>query len=205
VDLTYKIAAAYYDYKNVTGEANDPLRPGEKDFTAPQFQQKGNTLFDIDPSSALKLALASDYKLVNLTGNIEIAFWQPVYITFWGDYVKNIGFDRDEVARRTGNPDVKEETEGYQVGMTVGHKRFQEFGDWELFLFYKRLEADAVLDAFTDSDFHGGGTNAKGWILGGSLGLAKNVWMRARWFSTDEISGPPFAVDMLQLDLNAKF
>jgi hypothetical protein len=204
-DLSYTIAAAYYGYRNITGEANNPLRPGEKDFTVPAFLQKGNTLFDIDPSSALKLALASEYKLINLTGEIDITIWRPVYISLLGDYVKNIGFNRDSVARKTGDPNVKKDTQGYQVGLYVGHKQFQKFGDWEVYFFYKRVGADAVLDAFTDSDFHAGGTNAKGWILGASLGLYKNIWVTARWLTADQIIGPPLAIDTLQVDLNVKF
>ncbi len=203
--LNYKIATAYYHFHNITGKANDPLRPGEFDYTAPPFLQKGNTLFDIDPSPALKLALASEYRLVNLTGNIELGFWQPVYITLLGDYVRNVGFDRNRVARKTGDFNIKKQIEGFQVGLSVGHKQIRKFGDWELFFLYKRLEADAVLDAFTDSDFHGGGTNAKGWILGGTLGLYKNIWLTGRWLTADQIIGPPLAIDTLQLDLNLKF
>ncbi len=204
-DVNYKIATAYYHFRNITGKANDPLRPGEYDFTAPPFLQKGNTLFDIDPAPTMKLALASEYRLINLTGNIELGFWQPVYITLLGDYVRNVGFSRSEVARKTGNFNIKKQIEGYQFGLSVGHKQIRKFGDWELFFLYKRLEADAVLDAFTDSDFHGGGTNAKGWILGGTLGLYKNIWLTGRWLTTDQIIGPPLAVDTLQLDLNLKF
>jgi len=62
-----------------------------------------------------------------------------------------------------------------------------------------------VLDAFADSDFHLGGTDAKGWILGGSYGLADNTWLRARWLSTDEIDGAPLSIDTVQVDLNSKF
>jgi hypothetical protein len=97
------------------------------------------------------------------------------------------------------------ETDGYQLGLSVGKKQFLKFGDWELFAFYKRLEADAVLDAFTDPDFHAGGTNAKGWVLGGSLALYKNIWLTARWMTADEISGPPLAIDTVQVDLNIRF
>ena len=62
-----------------------------------------------------------------------------------------------------------------------------------------------MLDAFTDSDFHLGGTNAKGFMIGGSYALYKNTWLSARWMSSDEISGLPLSVDVFQLDLNAKF
>lgn len=201
-----KIGVAYYDYENTVGERNDPRRPpNEKDWTAPQFQQKGNTLFDIDHSSGYKLALASEYDELNVTGMLDIGFFRPVHVVFLADYVKNLGFDRDEVVRRTGNPDVKEEIEGYQVGLTVGHPRVRRFGAWNTFLFRKYLEADAVLDAFTDSDFHLGGTNAEGWILGAQLGLRENWWLRTRWLTADEVEGPPLAIDVLQVDMNAAF
>jgi hypothetical protein len=62
-----------------------------------------------------------------------------------------------------------------------------------------------VLDAFTDSDFHLGGTNAKGWILGGKYGLLENTYISARYLSADEIEGPPLGIDVLQLDLVSEF
>jgi Putative porin len=70
---------------------------------------------------------------------------------------------------------------------------------------YKYLESDAVIDAFTDPDFGLGGTNLKGYIPGGSLGLADNVWATVRWMSANNIGGAPYAVDVIQLDLNARF
>ena len=70
---------------------------------------------------------------------------------------------------------------------------------------YKRIEQDALLDAFTDSDFRLGGTNSKGYILSGSYGLAKNTAASLRYFSGDAISGAPFSVDVLQVDLNVRF
>jgi hypothetical protein len=203
--MTGKLGVAYYDYRNTQGEPNDPARPGEKDYTAPQFQQKGNTLFDIDPSAGLKLALASEYRELNVTATLDFAFWDPVRIQFVGDYVKNLAFDRAEVASLTGNPDVKESTEGYLLGLSVGYPRARAWKQWRSFLEYRYLEADAVLDAFTDSDFHLGGTNAQGWVLGGEFGLARNVWTSIKWVTSNEIEGPPFSVDSLFIDLNASF
>jgi hypothetical protein len=61
------------------------------------------------------------------------------------------------------------------------------------------------LDAFTDSDFHLGGTDAKGYVLGGSYGISKNTWATVRYYTTDSIDGPPRAIDTVQFDLNARF
>lgn len=204
--LSGKLGVAYYLFQDITGELNDPDRPGETDFTAPRFQQKGNTLFDIDPDiNGIKAALAAEFRLLDIMASADVGIWDPIHIFLMADYVKNLGFDRDDVARRTGIADVAEETEGLQAGVAVGYPQVRDRLEWKGYLFYKRLEADAVVDAFTDSDFHLGGTNAKGWTLGGEVGLAKNLWLTARWLTADEIAGPPLAIDVLQLDLNASF
>jgi hypothetical protein len=98
-----------------------------------------------------------------------------------------------------------EQIEGYQLKVTVGWPSTLLRGNWQTFLAYRYLERDAVLDAFTDSDFHLGGTNAKGWLLGGAYGLTDNTYLSMRYMSADEISGPPLGIDVLQVDLNAKF
>jgi hypothetical protein len=61
------------------------------------------------------------------------------------------------------------------------------------------------MDAFTDSNFHLAGTNAKGYVLAANYGLANNVWANLRWMSTQVISGPTYDVDQIFADLNARF
>ena len=63
----------------------------------------------------------------------------------------------------------------------------------------------AVLDTFADSDFRLGGTDSNGYFIGGAYGLDRNAWVSLKWLSADELDGLPYAVDVLQLDLNAKF
>jgi hypothetical protein len=89
--------------------------------------------------------------------------------------------------------------------LQVGYPDIRKAREWNVFAAYKRLESNAVVDAYTDSDFHLGGTNTKGFIVGGNYGLDKNTWLSLRWFSADEIVGSPYSVDVLLLDLNAKF
>ncbi|WP_051554321.1 putative porin [Desulfobulbus elongatus] len=207
-NITYTLAAAYYDYQNVQGQRNPYTLDGEgpNDYTAPLYQQMGNVVFDLNQynSDATLFALAADYNEINLTGKVDIGIFDPIHVIVLADYVQNIGFDSAEVSALTGE-NVPEDDTGYMVGLTVGHPRMENLWDWQTSLAYKYLEADAVLDAYTDSDFHLGGTNAKGWILGGQLGLGKNLWLRARWLSSDAISGPPSAVDTFQLDINTRF
>ncbi|HET8706353.1 MAG TPA: putative porin, partial [Pseudomonadales bacterium] len=76
---------------------------------------------------------------------------------------------------------------------------------WNATVAYRYLEADAVLDAFTDSDFHLGGTDTKGWSLTGQYGLDTNVWVTGRYINSQAIDGKVLDIDTFQLDLNAKF
>jgi hypothetical protein len=205
-----KVGAAYYDFRNITGKVNDIGSPGQTDYTAPLFLQKGNTLMDIDPApngddgSGVRPALASEFKVLDLTGQLDLSFFHPVHIIFDGTYLKNLGFDEAEVSERVGyQREAKDE--GYRFGLRVGYPLIADFGEWNTSFHYRYLEADAMVDAFTDSDFHLGGTNCKGWIAGAEYGLYKNVWIRMRWLTADEIEGPPLAIDGLQLDLNARF
>ena len=213
---TAKLGLAYYDYENVEGQTS-PVGTTSNDASVPAFRQKGNNTFDVTRlnGNSGKYALASKFKLLNATGQIDLLTYDPVHVILTGDYVKNIGFDHDEVLNRTGK-DNKEETNGYQLRLDVGHNSFTSpnsndvhKNDWSAMVAYKYLEADAVLDAFTDSDFSLGGTNAKGWILGANYAIDKNAWLSARYFSTDAISGPAidggYSVDVLLLDFNAKF
>ncbi|HTP64748.1 MAG TPA: putative porin [Geobacteraceae bacterium] len=203
-ELTAKLGVAFYDYEHTVGIVNNPAMPGATNWTAPQFQQKGNTLMDIDPSTNILTAYASAFRELNITGSLDLGYWQPIHAILVGDYVNNLGFDLHEVSVRAGT-NVRRETEGYQIGLVVGQPTVREFGDWKGLFFYKYLESDAVMDAYTDQDFHLGGTNAKGWIFGGDFGLYKNVWLSTRWYTANEISGPPLAIDVLQVNLNAKF
>ncbi len=62
-----------------------------------------------------------------------------------------------------------------------------------------------MLDAYTDSDFRLGGTDAKGYTVGGSYGLGRDTAATLRLMSADSISGAPLSVDVLQLDLAVRF
>jgi hypothetical protein len=202
--LIAKLGVAYYFFDNMTGIANDPSNPGAYNWTAPQFQQKGNTLLDIDPSSNILTAYASKFHELNVTGTLDLGYWDPIRVILLADYVNNLGFNKNIVDALTGS-NVQKETEGYQFGATVGYPLPVAFGQWNAFLFYKHLESDAVVDGFADPDFHLGGTNAKGWITGVNFGLGKNTWLTARWLTANEISGPPLSIDVFQFDINARF
>jgi hypothetical protein len=94
---------------------------------------------------------------------------------------------------------------GWMVRLGVGQPSPRAWGQWNFVAGYKYLEPDAVVDAYTDSDFHLGGTNAQGYFIAASVGLYRNTWLTARWLSANEVIGPPLAIDVGQIDLNIGF
>lgn len=200
-----RIAAAYFDYENVTGIMNS-FDSRIFDYTAPRFLQKGNTLFDIrnDADTSTNLfALAGDYKIANANVLLDLGFGRT-HVMIGAEYVKNIGWDRQDVAARTGML-IDERVEGYDASVIVGQPTLAALWDWRAFMAYRYLERDAVLDAFADSDFHLGGTDAKGYQLGFDLGLSRGAWLRFRYLTANEIDGSPLGIDVWQLDLNGQF
>lgn len=199
-----RFGLAYYHYDNIVGEVSTP-NTNDREYTAVQFAQKGNTYYNIsaDPARPVLLGLASEYRLVNLTAQVDFPLAGKRAV-FTGDYVRNIGFDRARVSERAGR-DVAPETTGYQVRAAFGTPEMKALHDWQVSMAYKRLERDAVVDAYTDGDFRLGGTDSKGYILGFSYGLGKNTAASVRYFSGDAISGVPMSVDVLQVELNVQF
>lgn len=78
-------------------------------------------------------------------------------------------------------------------------------GDWNAVVAYRHLESDAIVDAFADSDFHIGGTNVKGWQIGGNYAIAANTIVGLRWLSAEEIADAPFSVDRGFIDIMTRF
>ena len=138
-------------------------------------------------------------------GGMDWAAFDPTHVMLSADYVKNLGYDQAEITQRTGLAAPDPKITGYQVVLAVGAPKIRQRGDWQASVAYKYLEADAVLDALTDSDFHLGGTNAKGYTIAGSYGVDNNTWLSLRWLSTDQIEGAPLSIDTLQIDVNARF
>jgi hypothetical protein len=134
-----------------------------------------------------------------------------------GDYVRNLAYDPSVAFRYAAegvfpvtnfNPITKTLLSGpnaFNGSVLFGEPEIHRRWEWNIVGGYKYIQPDAVLDAFNDHDFHMGGTNAKGYYLKASLGIFDNTWLNARWFSADEVYGPPLAIDVMQLDLNARF
>jgi hypothetical protein len=230
-DVELKFGVAYYYFSNVQGKVSAPCSvPAEActtDLLRPSFAQYGNTyipLRDLNPyflanpnaTASQYFGLASPFHVLDLTARLDLAHFRPVHVWVDGTYVNNLAFKRDQLALTAFNnlgaspsPGVPGQYAGGNVGamgrVTIGHPQFKELWDWSVFASYKYIQSDAVIDAFNDSEFGLGGTNLKGYIVGGALSLGQNVWTTVRWMSANSIAGAPFSVDVFLLDLHGRF
>jgi hypothetical protein len=231
-DYAAKLGVADYLFANVAGKLSAPCTVLSSadlcstDDDRPAFAQNGNTymaLRNITPeySGGVQLdnsyqyfGLASGFNELALTGEFDISNFVPTDIWLNGEYVRNLAFNKNDINGKAtelliqnnldGNTYVGGDT-GYYINANIGQKVLLQRWDWNAMLGYKYIESDAVVDAFNDSDFGLGGTNLKGYIIGGNLAFSKRVWARMRYLSADSIAGPPYKADVFQLDLNAKF
>lgn len=226
-DMALRVGLGYFQYDQFEGKRSSPcLAPTsadscDTDGSRPQFQQFGNTLFALrdivaDPANPNGPQLqyygyASKFGVADLHAQLQMDQFAPVAMLLEADVVKNTRYNATHVrslgpVNNLGDQGVFDGGDmGYYLNFTVGQPKPVQPGDWNVSVGYKYLESDAVPDGFTDSDFHLGGTNARGFIVGGNYALARNTWVGLRWLSANEISGAPFAVDLLQLDLGTEF
>ena len=230
----FKVAGAYYYFDGVEGKLSTPYTPltasdaGDTDGTRPSFAQKGNTYTPLrnivaDASNNFGtinqwqyFGLASKFRPVVLTGQIDYNGFEPVQISLMGEYVKNLGFNRRDIAGKAvnnfsavtaANPNgafAGGDTAWY-LGLRAGHPVLQKRGQWQAGVNYRYIESDAVIDGFNDSDFGHGGTNMKGYTLWGTYATSARTSLSMRWMSASEIAGPPLKSDIFMIDFGGKF
>ena len=230
-----KFGAAFYYFHNIEGRQSDPCDTNLKttscntDESRPSFAQKGNTYFAIrTPSAAALLAeatslspryqyfgLASHFRELVGTVRFEVGVSEWLKLTLDGEGVRNFGFSPSEIGEvalnNRGHCDINGNCpyvggrNGYEARFILGSPTQSQQWDWNASAAYRYLESDAVVDAFADSDFGLGGTNLRGYILTVTVWVANNVSFRARWLSANQIVGPTYHSDALQLDMMARF
>ena len=204
-----RLGIAYYDFLHVTGQKNT-LDSELLNYTAPAFVQNGNSMFDISnianlDQNANLFALAAHFRIVDVAGNYEHNFSPRYSLALTGEGVRNIGYNLAQVEALTQETMPSKENSGYVGEVSFGTPVVDRLGAWRTAVGYRYVKRDAVLDAWTDADFHEGGTNADGYYIWTSFGLAKDTWLRVRYMSSNEIDGPRYGLDIVQVDLNARF
>jgi hypothetical protein len=181
--------------RNITADANNNFG------TSNQFQYFG---------------LASKFRPVALTGQIDYNGFEPFQVSLTGEYIKNLAFrqgdiegkavnNRGTVATTNTNGNFVGGDTAWILGLRAGHAVLQKRGNWQAGVNYRYIESDAVIDGFNDSDFGHGGTNQKGYTLWGTYATSARTSLTLRWMSASEVAGPPLKSDIFMIDFAGKF
>jgi hypothetical protein len=216
-------------FKTNTTTANYFYNP---DYTDPNFVATHPTDTGLPPLPYYEnqfqyFGLITPFNILSANGRLEYRHWEPFVVSLSGEWDRNLAFNSGSVvtAGPTPGPDnnynetlitgpVNNINNGgsynggnnaWIVQMKVGSGALQKRWDWDFGVAYRYVESDAVIDGFCDSDFGGGGTNLKGWSVGGNLAFSRNVFIGLRWLSANGIAGPTYKSDIIQLDVNARF
>jgi hypothetical protein len=229
-DDRLKLAGAIYYYDGI--EAGKETDAGAWDYLSgyeygSNYRQRGNTLVLLNRSTTQEnneagktfsytWGLASRFQELDLNAQLDLSKFDPLHLRLNANFVKNLGFSRSEIFTRTGYLPTDGKDYGFLLRAQVGAPTLKQLGDWNVSAAYRYLGSDAVLDAFTDSDFGLGGTNSKGFVLGGGYGLAKNTALRVKLMSATLIDSlvpstdsgstkTKFSSDVLHVDLVTRF
>lgn len=160
---------------------------GYFDYTNPQ----GKTMFYGAPRGNTAVANAYVYDYDELEAFAEAgAVIGGIDVAVFGDYVVNTGVGGGEKT-------------GWLAGASIGKLKNQ--WDWALRYNYRRLEGDAVIAAFTDSDFKGSGTDGKGHEIGADLMVLKNVTTGVTYFNNRSAIDRGKDYHRVQVDVAVKF
>jgi hypothetical protein len=187
-DAGLMIAAGYFNYEGAIGRYGF--------YRANEFYGNTTRLWEgtteIGGYSYYYRGYANDFNIFEALGVFDFALREWADMAVYGDYVNNTSADDRNV--------------GWLAGGSASRGR--DRGAVKLYANYRRLEADAVIGAFTDSDFIGGGTDGKGWEIGCAVGAAKGVDVRATYFrDVKNIAERSYETgyERFQLDVLAKF
>lgn len=205
------------------------------DDSRPSFAQKGNTYMEIRNIQATAdnsygtqnqyqyFGLATPFQVFSANARLEYRHWEPFVVSLSGEWDQNMAWNANNI--QNGGPPTSDNpwnitgpinntgangiynggNAAWIVQLKVGSGALQKRWDWDFGVSYRYVESDSVIDGFCDADFGLGGTNLKGFSVGGNLALSKNVFVGARWMNATGIAGPQFQSDILQIDINARF
>jgi len=133
----------------------------------------------------------SEFKVLTVRGDLawklsdQPFFGTPAVMTFSGEYAKNLTDAYKNLSGAVTNisPD---QTEGWTGQIAFGSNRKK--AEWQIAYQYKHLEADAVFDSLTDSDWGTGGTDRKGHVIKATYNLQEWWQLGLTALITEKIS-----------------
>jgi len=175
------LALAYYGFENVKGALLAYASGTNSGLTKTGDTVAGSLRYDYD----------------SIAPSIELGVKEPFgttlpvpYLTVFCDYVYNV--------------DPEEDNMGYLVGLKFGSEKIKKAKDWQVQYTYRRLEKDAWLDTFPDSDAYSGKTGVQGHEIVLSYGVGKNSSLGLDYYYMKKV-GNSDKQEVFQADWQLKF
>ena len=189
----FKFAVAWYDYNHLT----DPGSAITKQLGSGDGQRNSQVT-------------GTDVNTTNMQIFDFMADWSSPLGSKHGSLFYEYAVNTDADAPSGNNTIAQDLDTAWQLGFKFGDKNVQKTGQWQIKTLYRLVQQDAVFYALTDSDFHQGGTNAKGIELGAKYAIRKGMQLGYTFFNTEnergDINGGKLDVPgQHQLDLKFKF
>lgn len=183
-DVALTAGAAYYNYSGVQGYDVIDWEDGDNAY--------GNSTVDgtVDGETTHKAWAAGFTPVVAFAQLGAKVFGLPVSLH----------------AQALTNPDADDNDQGHMAGVSLGQARQPR--SFEVGYSYAKLEQDATLGMFTDSDRWGGGTDGKGHKFAAKYQIAKGLQAGITYFLNDRKiadAAKTTDYDRLQIDLAASF
>lgn len=186
----FKAGAAAYGFLHVKERAAFANRP-----SATEYQQS-NTL------SGGKYKYG--YNAVSPELEVNANILDPVAVPLLGHFGYNVTY-AGIYGSYIQNTEHSSDNKGWIAGFKVGQRKVEDAGQWQLGWSLRRLEADAWLDTYPDSDFYGGATNVEGQKTTLAVGLMRDFAVNLAWFDARPVKGALKRERLLQADVNLKF
>jgi hypothetical protein len=134
------LGAALYDYRHLEGTPNPDPFSTQYSFTAAPFRQKGNSVLDINALANTQagtqnylIGLASRFREANASLSLDLTAFATKHVVFNADWVRNIGFNRQEILDRTGLH-LDRRTAGTQERLTFGDVAYDRRNAWQVYV-----------------------------------------------------------------------
>lgn len=183
-EVALTLGLSYYGYQNIQGQ---PV----VDIMNATPSSYGNTTRKVVSGKTTNTLWATDFREVQPFAQLDVWCWGlPVSLYLQG--IQNLAAD--------------DLNAGYMTGVTVGKARNPD--TWELGASYAKLEKDATLGMWTDSDRWGGGTNGEGYKLYAKYMFLKNLMGQITYFNDNKgiaAANGGTGYERWQMDLTAFF
>jgi len=189
----FKFAVAWYDYNHLT----DPGSAITKQLGSGDGQRNSQVT-------------GTNVNTTNMQILDYMADWSSPLGSKHGSLFYEYAVNTDADAPAGNNTIAQDLDTAWQLGFKFGDKKVRKTGQWQTKALYRLVQQDAVFYALTDSDFHQGGTNAKGIELEAKYAIRKGMQLGYTFFDTKnergDINGGKFDVPGKHLlDLKFKF